>query len=95
MKERNAFSCFRVYARQIRALVRVAAVASQRQVVGPVSAAVLSGNNVLDVERCMGHGRLRKMAVFASPTGTAAYQVSQGAVHQALERLVRTARARA
>jgi hypothetical protein len=52
VEKRSDLSGFGIYTCEIRTLVRVASVASQREVCGIVIAAMLAGNDVLDLKRC-------------------------------------------
>ncbi len=64
MKQTRQFARFRVVASQVRALVQVAPVAGEGQILGRVPAAVLPGNNMFCVE---GHEGL---VILAQPAGT-------------------------
>ena len=61
----------RVDARQIGAFLQIAVPAGERQIVKLVRPAVLSGNDVLDVERTA-VSRLRQMAILATIAGASA-----------------------
>ena len=66
VKERDDFARFGINTGEISALVRVASVASQREVCRIVIAAVLAGNDVLDLER-----RKRQVLLFEQTVLTA------------------------
>jgi hypothetical protein len=69
-----------VDAAEVRAFVGVAATAAPGQVFQFVAAAVLPGNNVIDLEYSV-NDAVGKMAVFATSTGSLADRVSQGLIH--------------
>src|SRR5438309_3138404 len=69
IEEPNFLPGLRVSARQIRPLAQIARVARQCAVVRVVAAAVLPGDDVLDVERPVGVVVLMDAAVFAAPAG--------------------------
>lgn len=68
MKQRGDLIGFAVDTRQVRALVQIAAVAGQREIVGLVIPAVLFGTDMFDVEWNR-MGLLGKLAVLAPLIG--------------------------
>jgi hypothetical protein len=81
MEKRDNTSRFRIDSREVGALVQIAPIAGQRKIRWIIVAAMLPGDNVLDVKGRRRHRRLRKMTVLASLTGPVMNQLSNGRVH--------------
>ena len=82
MEKWDYTSRFWIDARKIRSLVQIAPITGQREIGGIVVAAMLSGNNMLDVKGRQRHRCLRQATVFAFLTGPATNEFSNGCVHQ-------------
>jgi len=63
-----------IHARQIRPLVKIAPITSECEIVALVAAAVLLGDNVLDMKRHI-HGRLWQAAILATIAGTTSHRL--------------------
>ena len=86
-------AAFRIEAREIGAFVRVASVASQREVGRIVIAAVLSGNDVLNLERRKGEVLLFEQTVLAAIAGPAMDKLPDRCVDHTCGAGVRSVRA--
>jgi hypothetical protein len=82
-----------ITAGQIWTLSEVAAVATPSAILRRINAAMLLGENVLDVERCKRNRRVWNVAVFAPLTGTFADELTKKALHQAVGERFKKARA--
>lgn len=80
MKQRSHRAGVRVNPREIGALLEIALRAGEREVGGVFSAAMLSGDDVFEVET-EGGGVLRQATVFAAVAGSLADKFAGGAVH--------------
>jgi hypothetical protein len=68
---------------QVWPLVEVAAVAAPAAVLRSIGAAVLSCDDMLDMETRRRSSGIRKVAVFAAPTGPLADDLAKGPFHEA------------
>ena len=84
MEKTGNLTCLRVNSGQVRSLVKIAAVARERQIVGVLGPGVLPRDDVLDVMRQLAM-HLAQAAVFASLFGPAADQVPRGPTHLLLD----------
>lgn len=66
---------------QVRALMPIAVWTGQREILGRIVREVLPGDDVLDVKRQIGSGRLRKPAILATIASPSAHKLSGGSVH--------------
>jgi hypothetical protein len=80
MEQRRDFSANGVDTRQVRALPEITAMASQRQVLGFVGAAVLLRDNMLDVVRQLAV-LLSKLAILTTIIRATPYEVARGDIH--------------
>jgi hypothetical protein len=93
IEQARLFACFRVNAAQVWSLVEIAAMTGKRKILGRILPAVLSGNNVFDVERRQRLEIVMKPTVFASSASPLLHQPAQSRVHQVALRLASQIRA--
>jgi len=70
-----------IYAREVRALAKIAAMAGQREVVNVIAPAVLLGDDMLDVVRQLAV-LLAQQAILATVIRSSADKVPRGGVHR-------------
>ena len=93
VEERDDLACFGVNAREISAFVRVASVAGQGKICRIVIAAMLAGNDVLNLECRKRQVLSLEQTVFAAIAGSVTDKLPDRCVHQLCGRLARMTRA--
>ena len=75
--------CLIIDCAEVRSLVMIAVMASQREVRRIIRTVMLAGNDVLDVKTKIRFGVLMKPAILALIAGTLPNELARGEVHQA------------
>jgi hypothetical protein len=83
IEERNNTTRFSINSGQVRALMKIAMIAGQSEIVGIVLSTMLTGNDVLDVKGEHRESGRRQVAILTTIAGALADQRSQSTVHLA------------